>query len=898
MSSGTFSASASLDGFISPAGDFANGSAVYLAMARLNDTGGGTPQSRVIFRLALTDIDASGEEGETLKVTVTGWRFYKREATSSLEGAGRIAAFIANGGIESTWWDNESAGRDGLTDPAPVAVTWPGSAGWTPGQPKDVIDDLGGDAEAAADLVKWAVLQRSRNLDCVAMYDDDDESAGFNQSINFVSREETFFDPDNVKIQIEGTWEWSLDGTPPTVAKSIGTTPHVLGAGQVVVDPGVTIDANELDATIDLIEVEITTGHDSGDDALALPPGLPGVSSANFAAGVLTIEGAMVSGDATAAARAVTFDTDGNIGPRGITFRVTSSNTLTDESTERDLLVQPAASAPQTPDTNPVVSVIGAANIAGFFRAAATRRADVLLIGDSNLNQGGLTGHSTGFLRAWGTAMGCWGCAAAPAWGAGNWGGRCGETGAGTAVGVAADPPPGWSGAPEAFRAALFKQSPDGQAPDFADWITDWPVETAGIELHIHGRHPLAIQHGLVYSARVYIPEENAATGLYPSLMVNMAGGPSSVAWPDNPERIALPATPGFHTWTWTVPRAVAQAEGVVPYGDGFRIGLNHWGNTLPILGSFGVLYQSAENPAMHRGVRVSNFLYAGGHSSLYIAGLLCGDPDRVTLGDDPDPAPGYTDEALAEYFRFLASRQVNSSGAPLPPVVLIHVIEGGNDAGVGATNPGPGSIVWTPEDGPGGGTRDTDVHTNTKAGYKNNTRAIIARIKDVWTRVCGYSAADLYFVLGAYHPQPVEPQASFVGGVMVEAMTELAAEIPNVAGVDGYALRTTAQFAAKYYQEVFIDTPGTGSASVGDATLDYNTFRGFPLAQDYFHLTHSGTGHDVTDTAHLHEEGYNRWGMAVVGALMESQLGRGGGLTSVIGGRRSLRAAQEEELD
>lgn len=894
----------SLDSFIDDAAA-AFGNEGYLTLTR-----GVGIACRPIGRITLPDIDDEAEEGEVLVITNPEMLLGKRNPTTHAAGTGKLAVFVPVGAIEGSTWDGET-GRDGLSEPEPVAISIPANAGWPAPSGagdaatgvKGIVADLGGDPAKLAAIFKWAYEENGGVLNFVLMYDNDGTDGG-TMSLALNSREEIYYDP-AAPIRVSFDWAYIVPGTPPSVACGLGTTAAIKDGDPVAVDANVTIDANLEDDLITAITVEITTGYDSGSDVLALPDGMASVESASFNAGVLTITPSgpgMTSAQATAAARAVTFGTDGDPGARVVTFTVENTDELTEDST-RNLYVQPEA-AEYTPETYTAPAIVlGASNIAGFFRAAATRRVDLIIIGDSNMKQHGHTGHAQGMTIAWANALGCWGAGIAPAWGSGNWGSRSGEYKPGSAVGHAstfdgeADPPIDWSGFPEDFVEALLAPEFFRHMPDTADYLTNHDSGDGTPEYVLTSRHPMRWQGGLRYRARIYIPEEDAATQLYPNLMTGMADGHAAVVYPATPTGVLLPPTPGFHTFVWDVPAATMVSN--ASEGEAFRIGLVHYNNSHDIIGEVGILYQSIEDPTRHRGVRVSTFIDAGGLSTLYVAGLICGNPDALEwTGSEYEniPLPGLTDSALAEYFRFIAAGQVSSAGAQLAPVLCVQIIEGGNDANVGSSDPGPGSVVWT--SGEGTGTLDTDNNTNTAQGYKNNTGAIIGRMRDVWTRVCGFSASNLYFLLGCYHVQPVEPQATFVGTTMIGAIEDLIAADNRVAAVDGYKLRTTAQFSSPYTVEFFIDDPDSGTQAVGDGEITYNNFRGWAAeGYDYVHLTHSGTGHDVNDTAHLHEHGYLDWGQRVVGALMESQLGQGGGLLGLVG-RRSIRSAQEEEID
>jgi hypothetical protein len=467
-------------------------------------------------------------------------------------------------------------------------------------------------------------------------------------------------------------------------------------------------------------------------------------------------------------------------------------------------------------------AVINPTAAGGFVRKLRRRRGDIVLIGDSNAKRNLVSGHAQGMGRAWATALGCWGAAIMPAAGEENsWGSVAGDVAAGTAVGPAVDGD--YSATPAGFQAAILPYTP-AYGPVAADYFTNWAGASDDGGYSVRSQHPMRLTGSLRYAASVYIPAAGAAASVNPS--VYTSAGVGTIIHPGSSDPKALPASEGFHTFTWNFELASDPTD-----GSGIGVRLQRFGGA-DLTGSFGVLYQSLERNDLYRGCRFSTFIFAGGESSRDVAAYLCND---------------CTDAALAEYLRFLASRQVNAGGTAIDPVLMVQIIEGGNDAGDTDS-----SVVYNRGDGFGNGDDSGNDASNTQAGITNNFKAIINRLRDIWVDELGYAEGDLYFVLGGYHPQAVSPQAAFVGSTMVAAMTAICADedfSATVAGVDGYSLKTAEQFRDLFAVSTQAEAP--------TATVD-----------ESFYLVPSGGG---LDEAHLTEHGYLAWGMVVVSALLES---------------------------
>lgn len=471
------------------------------------------------------------------------------------------------------------------------------------------------------------------------------------------------------------------------------------------------------------------------------------------------------------------------------------------------------------PPPQPVIKIEG---IARFLQAAQSRRVDIIGIFDSNGTQLTYTGHHQGMNEAFSAKFGTWGTSIAPAHAAGGqWGSRVGGSWVFAQIGSLGI-------APTEFLNGCLDISNFSGGPEGADYITDHlGSDSRSQALRVASNQPLSLFGALRYGARLYLPPTGAATTLYPSLISNIDGNVNGIAYPATPTPVPLPQTSGFFNWYWNIPVGATVNQTTLRnpsnLGDGFQFRL-HTFQGPDITGSYGFLYNWLEDPARYFGIRYSRFITLGGQPTRAPATSVC----------------NYSDFALGEYFRTIAGSQVDESGRVLAPMLLVQIIEGGNDVGDSFS-----SIVYPRGAGARNQSRSGNAPGDTKQGYKNNTQAIINRLRDTWV-AAGYAERNLFFLIGCYHPHnPSDAQWTFVGQEMVLGMRELAAENQNVTGVDGYRLLTTDNFA--FPHPIPVQTQDGFFFNVVPQTMYRN-----PLF----------------DRAHLMPHAYQQWGYRVVDAL------------------------------
>jgi hypothetical protein len=470
-------------------------------------------------------------------------------------------------------------------------------------------------------------------------------------------------------------------------------------------------------------------------------------------------------------------------------------------------------------------AVIKAAAIAPFIVASLTRRTAIGIITDSNGDQLQLTGHNDGMRRAWSYALGCYGSGVFPANGLGGYqsGVLDGSTG-----GVN-----GMTSAPQAFIDLCIPTGHGG--PESGDWFpAGWSAGSTGGSLAISAAHPMDINRGLELHTRMWRPSSGFSTTLNPSI-IQYGAGVGTVLWPSSNVPIALPTPPanGITDFKWTIPAGslvnFADPNNPSGTGGGYAFREQRWNGAggTDIAGQIGLMYRTLVDSEAFTGVQWSKLITFGGAPTKTPALSLC---------------QSITDRQTAEWFRAHAVTQVDSTGRQLNPIMLIQIIEGGNDAGDGTS-----SITFRRGAGLGGAVVTGNPLGNTRVGLKNNHQAIINRMRDIWVNTCGYREEDLFFLVGCYHPQvPAVSQYTFVRTLAADAYRDLTEENENVAAVNGYMLATHEEFTYAH-QILTTVTPFTAASSI--------------------------TWHREAnvDTAHLNQTGYRQWGQVVVGAIMRA---------------------------
>ncbi len=318
----------------------------------------------------------------------------------------------------------------------------------------------------------------------------------------------------------------------------------------------------------------------------------------------------------------------------------------------------------------------------------------------------------------------------------------------------------------------------------------------------------------------------------------------------------------------------------------------------------FGLVSHQVTDEEMFRGAAVSHLYNYGGQPSRTVAIDLCGvDPNGASMtnrgawsgasvaysandtvtnagntyfcrsghtssaGTEPGVGgswttvwsivSGVTDEALAARLKGMVLSQRDANGNPLPPMLLVVVMEGGNDGGDTA-----GSALTTT--GQYRTANITDPAGNTRTGYYNNSASIARRIRYVWETVLGYARANLGFVFGCYPPQPaawnVGAQWNFVRSVMPLGGQDLVASEPNCCFVDGYQMALVADMG-------MVD----GTSGVLTTNREY-----LDTASPYTTARLSHWYRSAIDNAHFNEQFYYWWNRAWLGGVRDAAANAG----------------------
>lgn len=475
-------------------------------------------------------------------------------------------------------------------------------------------------------------------------------------------------------------------------------------------------------------------------------------------------------------------------------------------------------------------AVIKPSGIAPFIIASMIRRTAIMAICDSNGDQATNTGHNIGMRQGASYALGCYGTGVLPCNG-----------GAGYQAGVLQARSGGSNGltnAPSEFSALSFPAS--SPAPCTFEWFdAGWAGNNGSHQMPVEMLHPMDLNRGLRLHLRLWRPASGGITTLNPCVIAtnsNYGQGIAGVIYPGASAPIALPPVPanGITDFSWSIPAGslVDYADPTSPLGDGGGFSFRFQRYLGPdIAGQFGAMYEQLEDSELYRGIQWSKFYVKGGAPSLDCAIDVCN---------------VFTDAMLAEWFRAHAVVQVDANRNPLPPIMLVHLLMAGNDAGNAAA-----SCTYRRGAGFGGGVTSGNALGNTAQGIENNQQAIINRLRDVWVNTCGYSEDNLYFLLGCNHPQPpATAQFTFVRTLAVQAWAAMCEKNQNVSCVDGYKLHTHETFDFRH------------PASTWQAANPYIVLNTSPLYRE-----------PGIDNAHLQHLGYLHWGQITWRAIMDSAL-------------------------
>ncbi len=432
---------------------------------------------------------------------------------------------------------------------------------------------------------------------------------------------------------------------------------------------------------------------------------------------------------------------------------------------------------PSALDPNPY-AVFRPESIAPFFAAARTRRVDMAIIADSNTRFALTSGHEDAMGRAFAQRFGCYATRVDPVGARGGWTGECMFSGSAPLEQFVGDGPselavndlPDWSGFPDT-HLWLAPGEPIG------------PLYNTG--LGIGAAHPMDIAGHLRWHMTFYrfpAPGAGESSGSFaPTCRERYPGN----AWNNYASAVVGTTAadePGFVDWSLDVPAAPRAQTGLL-------FCLTNFAEARGAVGPFYARWNRVENADHLSGIAYSPLLYQGG---------LCARDAALSLLN------GATQASMAEWFRQVTRLQNG------PPMLLVQIIHGGNDAAVELP-----SVIYTrgAPAPPPGGNWPAGAPTNERAGIKQNFMSIINRMRDFWVGA-GYDEANLFFIIGSYFPHPPswyesEPGAGdgtqYTVGTQraIPAWQEICSENDNIAMVNGYQLSTWQEFTANAWYRI-----------------------------------------------------------------------------------------------
>ncbi|HMN42002.1 MAG TPA: GC-type dockerin domain-anchored protein [Phycisphaerales bacterium] len=388
-------------------------------------------------------------------------------------------------------------------------------------------------------------------------------------------------------------------------------------------------------------------------------------------------------------------------------------------------------------------AVFGVPVVKRFFGLAASRRVDIAIIADSNGRVGAAaSGHEDAMSRAWGQRFPMYATRVEPS-------APSGAYGTTTCSQWSLLASPFTNGGPAELVAIAFPDAsfPGGQgflpegvqlSPGY-NWGTvlayDHPVGLeSNLRFHLtHWGFGPASTGVLRISARVAWPgsiySNYAASGPIPTS--SSAPGPIDTT-------LDIPAGPRATTGLSIAPADAA--------------------NSTSTIGPYAPLWQRIENLDRPTGIALSPLWEQGGRSARYTL-------ETFQAHDFTLP--------MAEWLRQATRLQ---SG---PPVLLVHIMHGGNDIG-----------DYGPSLGPVGG-----LNSSTGPGHEDNIRGIIAALRGWWLQ-SGFDPANLFFQLGPYHPRPANETVRQIA--FEQAWRDIAASDPQVFALAGTMLSTPEEFAQR----------------------------------------------------------------------------------------------------
>lgn len=387
-----------------------------------------------------------------------------------------------------------------------------------------------------------------------------------------------------------------------------------------------------------------------------------------------------------------------------------------------------------------------------FFDLAASRRVDIVIIGDSNTRAQVVSGHEDGFGRAFAARFGCYATRVDPVAGQGTW--------AATVSGVASYQISPFVGAQSApYWVSKFVMT-DPSMPKAGAWLADGVPLTVDMNggLNVLPDHAIGIDGPLRYH------------------LTDVGLGPSSTGYISMSVRQPYPAPLSSQfvsaPSSWSSAGVLGEARSrsfdipAGPRDTGLLItpvdpAMNRFG-----VGPFAPIWHRVERTDKLTGIAYSTLWYGGGLSAFNVCATFS------SLAN-VDPA--------ATQFMTELTRLQNA-----PPVLLVHIMHGGNDANFDWASLGP--------TGP--------FASNTREGHRDNVLCILERIREMWSAL-RRPPENLFFLLGPYHPRANAPEFQHE---FEAAWRDVADGDSQVFVVAGSMLSTVDEFQSRNYFATQID--------------------------------------------------------------------------------------------
>lgn len=391
-------------------------------------------------------------------------------------------------------------------------------------------------------------------------------------------------------------------------------------------------------------------------------------------------------------------------------------------------------------------AVSGVAAARRFFDLASSRRVDICQIGDSNSRSQVISGHEDGMGRAFSGRFGMYATRVNPVMSIDNWGAfiLAESSLAGGPFAVVTDqncpPAAGYAFQPQGMPKALAYLAPGLSTP-------------FGYNLgHALGQdNPLGVNAHLRWHLSEFVLQAGQGS----------MGMEARALWPGS----------AFDTYAFRrIEAGDRQAAGIadramdVPAGirspHGILFCVSSLVRGVAAVGPLALTYSRVERPDRSTGIAYSPLWQQGGRSARHVL------EDVANHGGMP--------VQMREYLRQLVRLQND------PPVLLVHIMHGGNDI-----------LDSAPSRGPIGG-----LPSSTPAGFRDNIDGIMAFVRESWTSA-GHDPQRVFFLLGPYHPRGVQED---VQAAFAQVWRDIAAADPQTFSVDGLALTTATELQSRSF--------------------------------------------------------------------------------------------------